>query len=199
VIQVGIWFALYRLLKGVVGLVTELHERFEPQIGKIQTTVGDLQRTIAHVTETTNQLSNEVRAVSTAVTTTAERLTLVATESAEGIRSLVVTTSSDIKSLVAITSTQVQELVTTSTGEAHAMVLASRATAHGGLERVDLAVERTVSRFEETGEYVQTQVLTPVREVAAIVKGVKAALESLFGYPDRKPINQAYQDEELFI
>ena len=60
-------------------------------------------------------------------------------------------------------------------------------------------VERTVTRFEETGEYVQTQVLTPVREVAAIVTGVKVALETLFGYPDRKPIDQAYQDEELFI
>jgi archaellum component FlaC len=198
-IQVGVWVALYRLFKGIVATVNELKSRFEPQIGKVQETVGDLQRTIAHVTETTNQLSNEVRAVSTAVSVSAERISAVATESAEEIRGLVISTSTDIKALVSITSEQVRSLVSTSTDEVHSIVRASSNTAQGSLERVDLAVERTVSRFEETGEYVQTQVLHPVREVAAIVKGIKAALETLFGYPDRKPIDQAYQDEELFI
>lgn len=198
-IQVGVWIALYRLFKGIVATVNDLKARFEPQIGKIQETVGDLQKTIAHVTETTNQLSTEVRAVSTAVTTSAERITAVATESAEEVRGLVIATSADIKALVAATSDQVRSLVSTSTTEIQSIVSASSDTAHGSLQRVDLAVERTVSRFEETGEYVQTQVLNPVREVAAIVKGIKAALETLFGYPDRKTIDQAYQDEELFI
>jgi archaellum component FlaC len=199
VVQVGVWIALYRLLKGVVATVNDLKARFDPQINQIQLTVGDLQRTIAHVTETTNQLSSEVRAVSTAVTTSAERITVVATESAEEVRGLVIATSAEIKALVTVTSGQIRDLVATSSDEIHTVVRASSHTAHGGLERVDLAVERTVTRFEETGEYVQTQVLTPVREVAAIVKGIKAALETLFGYPDRKPIDQAYQDEELFI
>jgi archaellum component FlaC len=198
-VQVGIWLALYRLFKGVIATVNELRSRFEPQIGSIQRTVDDLQKTIAHVTVTTNQLSNEVRAVSTAVTTSAERITAVATESAEEVRALVITTSSEIKNLVNVTSEQVRSLVTTSTGEVHSVVRASSETAQFSLERVDLAVERTVSRFEETSEYVQTQVLNPVREVAAIVKGIKAALETLFGYPDRKTIDKAYHDEELFI
>src|SRR6185503_6895821 len=109
--------------------------------------------------------------VSAAVTASAERISAVATESAEEIKGMVMQASSDIKAMVSVTSTQVQDLVTTSTDEVRQVVKASTGTAHGGLERLDLAVERTVTRFEETGEFVQDQVLAPVREVAAIVKG----------------------------
>jgi hypothetical protein len=31
------------------------------------------------------------------------------------------------------------------------------------------------------------------------VKGIKVALETLLGYPERKQIDQAYSEEELFI
>ena len=41
---------------------------------------------------------------------------------------------------------------------------------------MDLMVERTAQRVEETGVYVQKQVLDPVREVSAIVVGIKVAL-----------------------
>ena len=43
------------------------------------------------------------------------------------------------------------------------------------------------------------RILFRAREVAAIVKGIKVALETLLGYPARKQINQAYSEEELFI
>lgn len=198
-VQVGVWIGLYLLFKKVMGMVEELKARFDPQIGTIQKTLGDVQKTVAHVTETTNTLSTEVRAISAAVTTSADRITTIATESAEELRALVTTASSEIKQMVNVTSTQVQDLVTTSSSEIRGVVSNSTETANGGVDRLNLALERTVGRFEETGEYVHEQVLTPVREVAAIVTGVKVAIETLFGYPNRKQIDQAYQDEELFI
>jgi F0F1-type ATP synthase membrane subunit b/b' len=187
-VQVVVWALLYLLFRRVMGLVDEYRKRFEPQIATVQATLGDVQATLAHVTETTNRLSTEVRAVSASVTTSAERITALVTDSAEQISSAATESAQQIRSLVSTGSTQVQTALQTTTD-----------TAHTSVARVNLAVERTATRFEETGEYVQQSVIAPVREVAAIVTGVKVALGTLFGYPERKQINQVYQDEELFI
>ena len=188
VVQVVVWFLLYRIASRVMALVDEYRTRFEPQISAVQASIGDVQKTLAHVTETTNKLSTEVRAVSASVTTSAERITALATESAEQITTIATESAEQIRSFVTTSTSQVQSVVQTSTD-----------TAHGSVARVNLAVERAATRFEETGEYVQESVVAPVREVAAIVAGVKVALGTLFGYPERKQINQVYQDEELFI
>lgn len=188
VVQVVVLVLLYRLFSRVMALVNEYRTRFEPEIRAVQGSIGDVRRTLAHVTETTNKLSTEVRAVSAAVTTSAERITALATESAE-----------QITTMAAESAEQIRAMVTTSTSQVRSVVQTSTDTAQSSVARVNLAVERTASRFEETGEYVQESVVAPVREVAAIVAGVKVALETLFGYPERKQINQVYQDEELFI
>jgi hypothetical protein len=65
----------------------------------------------------------------------------------------------------------------------------------GRLERV---VSTTTDRIEETTLAVQGGILRPVREVSAIIMAVKRALEVLF-HSERKEINQAYSDEEMFI
>jgi len=63
------------------------------------------------------------------------------------------------------------------------------------LERV---VSTTTDRIEETTIAVQGGILRPIREVSAIILAVKRALEVLF-HSERKEINQAYPDEEMFI
>ena len=198
-VQVVVWIMLYRLFRSIMAVVDEYRRRFEPQIAAVQATIGDVQKTLGNVTDTTNKLSTEVRAISASVTASAERITTIATESAEQIRTLVSTSTEQVQTAIQTSTKQVQSVIQTSTEQVQSVVQSSTETARSGIQRVDLAVERTVTRFEESGKYVQESVLAPVREVAAIVAGVKAALETLFGYPDRKQIDQAYQDEELFI
>lgn len=199
VAQAVILGLLYRLASKTQAMTEELRSKYEPKVDQLMTTVTQLQSTVENVTETVGTVSTEVRAVSAAVTTSAERVSVLATESAEEIRetirqasteikSLVTDTSSDVKSLVRRTSTDVQDIVTT-----------SKTSAQGAVSRMDLMVERTARRVEETGVAIQSQVLDPVREVSAIVKGIKVALETLLGYPERKQIDQAYSEEELFI
>ncbi len=199
VVQVAIWFLLYRIVQRVQAMVEELRGKYEPKVDQILVTVGDVQKTITNVSETVGTVSSEVRAVSAAVTVSAERISVIATESAEEIRETVRATSAEIKALVSNTSTDVQGLVKTTSSDVQAIVQSSKDTAHGAMSRMDLMVERTALRVEETGEFVQSQVLDPVREVSAIVKGIKVALETLLGYPERKQIDQAYSEEELFI
>jgi hypothetical protein len=65
--------------------------------------------------------------------------------------------------------------------------------------RIDQMLTDTVSRVEETGQAVRQSVMTPVREVSAILTGVRTSLDVLFHRQQRVAVEQATQDEELFI
>jgi hypothetical protein len=64
--------------------------------------------------------------------------------------------------------------------------------------RLDQLVGDTMDRVEETTEAIQQGVLKPVREVAALVAGVRAGMEFFFSR-QRKTVERATQDEEMFI
>jgi len=64
--------------------------------------------------------------------------------------------------------------------------------------RVDQLVSNTVTRVEETTETLQRNILTPVREISAILVGVRAALEFLLRR-NKTRVERATQEEELFI
>lgn len=198
-VQVVVWFLMYRILSAVQKIVEDVRAKYEPKLDDVMTTVADLQKTVGEVSQTVGVVSTEVRAVSSAVTVSAERISSLATESAEEIRETVRAASLEIKALVTNTSTDVQSLVKNTATDVQEIVRTSKGSATTAVDRMDLMVERTALRVEETGIYVQRQVLDPVREVSAIVVGIKVALETLLGYPERKPIDQAYSEEELFI
>ncbi len=64
--------------------------------------------------------------------------------------------------------------------------------------RLDRLVGDTMNRVEETTEAIQQGVLKPVREISAVVAGVRTTLEFLMNR-NRKTVERATQDEELFI
>ncbi|MBI4464791.1 MAG: hypothetical protein HY647_08825 [Acidobacteria bacterium] len=66
------------------------------------------------------------------------------------------------------------------------------------LIRVDDLLSDTMQKFEQTTESIQQSVLAPIREVSAIVAGVRTTLDFLFRR-DKKGVERATQDEELFI
>lgn len=67
--------------------------------------------------------------------------------------------------------------------------------------RADDMVSRTLDRVEETSEYVQHTVISPVRQAAALMQGVSAGLAAFFGLrrPRERERSGVTQDEELFI
>ena len=70
---------------------------------------------------------------------------------------------------------------------------------HTQLERLDKVTRDVVDRINATAEVVQDSVVRPVREVSAIAKGLGRGFEALFSRRQRRPVDQAHQDEELFI
>jgi hypothetical protein len=80
------------------------------------------------------------------------------------------------------------EAMVTTTGEALTVQL----------ERFDRVGQNIVDRINETADVVQNSIVRPAREVAALAKGL-TGFGSFFFRRGRSTVDQARQDEELFI
>ena len=67
------------------------------------------------------------------------------------------------------------------------------------LERFDRVSQNVMDRVNETAEIIQDSIVRPAREVAAIAKGVSRGFGSFLFRKGRSTVDQARQDEELFI
>src|SRR5205085_6223220 len=80
------------------------------------------------------------------------------------------------------------ETMVTETGEA----------LHVQIDRLDRAGRDVVDRINETAQVVQDSVIKPFREISALAKGITRGLDA-FLFRRSRPVDQAHQDEELFI
>lgn len=67
------------------------------------------------------------------------------------------------------------------------------------IAQIDRKVDQTVVQVEEVGDAVKGAVLKPVREVNALMAGVKAALVTYAQGGRRTSVDHITQDEEMFI
>ncbi|PYS41497.1 MAG: hypothetical protein DMG14_07055 [Acidobacteria bacterium] len=80
-----------------------------------------------------------------------------------------------------------------------AMVTDTGEALHIQLERFDRVSQNVIDRINETADIVQDSVVRPVREVAAVARGLTRGLGAFFFGRGRSTVDQARQDEELFI
>jgi hypothetical protein len=67
------------------------------------------------------------------------------------------------------------------------------------IERFDRLSQNVMDRINETAEIVQDSVVRPAREVAAVAKGFTHGIGAFLFRRNRSTVDQARQDEELFI
>jgi len=67
------------------------------------------------------------------------------------------------------------------------------------IERFDRLSQNVMERINETTEIVQDSVVRPAREIAAIAKGLSSGLGAFLFRKGKSTVDQARQDEELFI
>ena len=79
------------------------------------------------------------------------------------------------------------------------MVAETGEVLHTQLTRIDTMTRDVIERVNATALVVQDSFLRPAREVAAIAKGFGRGLETLLFRRQRNTVDQAHQDEELFI
>ncbi len=80
-----------------------------------------------------------------------------------------------------------------------AMVAETGDALHVQIDRLDQASRDVVGRINETAAIVQDSVVKPIREVGALAKGITRGFEAFFFKRNRSTVDQAHQDEELFI
>jgi hypothetical protein len=82
--------------------------------------------------------------------------------------------------------------------ELRALVSDTAIEARDKVELVSRTIDRTHKQVALTTDFVQSKVIEPARELAAIMAGFRRGLEVLVA-PMPKPINQTYGEDEMFI
>ena len=72
-------------------------------------------------------------------------------------------------------------------------------TLQNQLEKVDRMSREVNDRVTDIVDVVQDSIIRPVREVGALARGVTRGFEFLLQRKDRSTVDEAHQDEELFI
>jgi len=83
-------------------------------------------------------------------------------------------------------------------GELKEVVSASAHHARDKVELVSRTIDNTHRQIASTADFIQTKVIEPARELAAIMAGFRRGLEVLVA-PAPKPVNQIYGEDEMFI
>jgi hypothetical protein len=66
------------------------------------------------------------------------------------------------------------------------------------MDRIEMVLDDTVNRFQETTTLLQNGVLKPLKQISALAIGVRAGFAFLLG-ARRTTVEQATHDEEMFI
>ncbi|HEX6047532.1 MAG TPA: hypothetical protein VFZ22_23790 [Pyrinomonadaceae bacterium] len=82
--------------------------------------------------------------------------------------------------------------------ELKALVSDTAVEARDKVELVSRTIDRTHTQVALTTDFIQSKVIEPARELAAIMAGFRRGLEVLVA-PVPKPINQTYAEDEMFI
>ena len=90
------------------------------------------------------------------------------------------------------------ELIKEEVAELRQLVGSTALVAKDKVEMVSQTIDRTHGQVVDTTEFVQQKIVVPAREIAAIMAGVRKALEVLFA-PSPKQIDRVYTEDELFI
>jgi len=89
-------------------------------------------------------------------------------------------------------------IVKSEISELRALVSDTAVEARDKVELVSRTIDRTQKQVALTTDFVQSKVIEPARELAAIMAGFRRGLEVLVA-PMPKPINQTYGEDEMFI
>jgi hypothetical protein len=71
--------------------------------------------------------------------------------------------------------------------------------AHTRLEQIDQSVESTVEQVIKAGDAMKRTAMRPVREVNGLAAGISAAVTTFVRGPRKSHVDEATQDEEMFI
>ena len=175
-VQAAMFLFIYGAVKRLSGIAASVQAKLEPLIVKAEPV-------IEHVHETVTVVKVSVEKISKQATEAFDKVSV----ETRAVAAAVAASSQEITKLAQHQVEQLSQTLDHTTSTVQRQII-----------ELDSLLERTQDRFEDTTREVQSTVLQPMRELSAMLVGLRRILETLFGR-HRKTIDQAYQDEELFI
>ena len=190
VVQAVAMFALYRVAQRMQQKVGPLADQAEPVIGKL----GPMIDEVGLVAQKLGPMIDKVGLAAGKVAPVADRVESVlatANRIMEETRPRISEPSGEAVEIVRSGREQVERI-----GE---LLHDAGDSARNRLEQIDHAVESTVEQVGQVGDAVKRAVLRPVREANGLAAGISAAISTLVHHSRKPSVDQATQDEEMFI
>ena len=151
-------------------------------VSRVVRTVGRIEQRVEPLMERVGALADQVRQITAQGAEVAEQVNLMS-----GYLSTATMHFSESMGLVKEEVRELKQIVGVSTEMAREKV-----------EMISRTIDQTHGQIATTTAFIQARIVDPAREIAAIMAGVRRALEVLVA-PAPKPINQTYGEEEMFI
>jgi hypothetical protein len=174
-VQTFMFMFIYSGIRKLNRTAAMFQEKAEPVITKIGPMLDQMQGTVTNVKGAVERISEQAR----------DTFDKVAVET----RAVATAISVSTQEISSIARQQAENFAVT--------LDQTNATLQKQVSDLNSLLNRTQDRIEYTSMEVQTTVLDPVRELSAVLVGLRKTLDVLFRR--RKQIDRAYQDEELFI
>jgi uncharacterized protein YoxC len=183
IVQMVMLIAIYSAIRKLNRVATSVQEKVEPIITKTGPIIEKAEPIMA-------QLQSTVATASSAVDKISQQAQQSFNKVAVEMRAASVAISTASQQIAKLAQQQAEQLSQT--------IEQSTAMIQKQVNEIDRLLARTQDRIENTTIEVQTALLRPLRELSAMIAAVKRTFEVLMGH-ERKQINRAYQDEEMFI
>ena len=190
VAQAVAMFALYRVARKVQQKVGGLADQAEPAIGNL----GPAIEKIGFAAERVGPAADRIGVVAGKVAPVVDQVGMVLATTnriVEETRPRVSELSSEAVEIARSARQQVERI-----GE---LLHDAGDRAHARLAQIDQAVDDTVEQVGQVGDAMKRAVLRPVREVNGLAAGISAAVSALVHHSRKPSVDQATQDEEMFI
>ena len=176
IVQAAMLMFIYGAIKRLTGIAASIQAKVEPVIAKAGPVMDQVQNAVSTVTGSVEKISAQAKDTFDKITIETRAVAAAVSASSQEITKMALHQADQLSHTLDYTTSTVQRQVT----------------------ELDGLLVRTQERFEDTTLEVQATVLQPMRELSALLVGLRRILETLFGR-HRKSIDRAYQDEELFI
>jgi uncharacterized protein YoxC len=151
-------------------------------VSRVAGTVRGVERRVEPLIGRVGALTDQVREIAAQGKEVAEQVTLMSGHLAAATQ--------HFSESAALIKDEVREL--------KEIVGLSAEAAREKVERISRSVDQTHDQLMNTTLFIQSKLVSPAREIAAIMAGVRRGLEVLVS-PTPKQIDQTYAEEEMFI
>ncbi|HEY6333864.1 MAG TPA: hypothetical protein VI756_31395 [Blastocatellia bacterium] len=176
IVQALMFINIYAKMKKLTEIASSLQSRAEPALIKLEPLVVQVQTVTAN-------LSGSVESIGVQARETFDKVAIEARA---------------IAAAVSVTSREIAGLARHQAEEVSGTLDLTNAALQRQVKDLDRLLARTQERIELTTTEVQATILNPVRELVALIAGIKRTIDVLLAR-DRKALDKAFPDEEMFI